>query len=60
MAPAAEAVGTAPFTLGDSTNVFPPKLTGMPLPDVAAMAITMGQGLLAPAMRTVLTYLLDL
>ena len=59
MAPAAEAVGIAPFTLGDSTSVFPSRLTGMPLPGVAAMAITIDQGVLAPAMTTVLTYLLD-
>lgn len=56
--PCEESVGVAPLTLGDSTSVFPSSPTGMPLPDVAAMDTTIGQGLTEPAMLIPLTYLL--
>lgn len=58
MAPIDADVGVLPFTFGDSTMVFPSRLVGMPLPELAAMAITTGQGLADPVMKTLLTYLL--
>lgn len=58
MVPTDADVGVLLFTLGDMMMVFPSRFEGIPLPELAAMAITTGQGLADPVMKTLLTYLL--
>ena len=51
-------VGVPLFTLGDRMMVFPSRSEGIPLPELATIVSTTGQGLADPVMKTLLTYLL--